>query len=256
MVLGKAALTVDLEPDWGVRGHHAYTQVLPRFLRFLEARSVRATFFVCSDLLEVSEEPVARIAERHEVASHGCSHRRLDGLSRRAAFSEVAHSRYRLLEVAPAVRGFRAPFFRRARGHFALLSAAGYEYDSSVGSIWPGPQNGWLGMPAARHCAAVAELPTGSLAGGFAPLSLTYLRLLAPLADRLLPTGGIRILYMHLHEFLPPETAGLLPRPLRAVLTRNCGEVAWHVLERALKRLDCQYVTCADLAREGRESTG
>ncbi|NIM71500.1 MAG: hypothetical protein GTO48_13895, partial [Xanthomonadales bacterium] len=51
-------LTVDLEPDWGVHGTRAYREITPRFLDFLQARGIGATFFVVSDLLDVTEEPV------------------------------------------------------------------------------------------------------------------------------------------------------------------------------------------------------
>ncbi|MGD2175823.1 MAG: polysaccharide deacetylase family protein, partial [Candidatus Brocadiaceae bacterium] len=91
--MDRIALTVDLEPDWGVRGSRAYCDVTFQFLRFLADRGMRATFFVVSDLLDVSVEPVCAIAERNEVGSHGRSHRLLSSLSEVEVGRELRESR-------------------------------------------------------------------------------------------------------------------------------------------------------------------
>jgi hypothetical protein len=241
----RIALTVDLEPDWGIRGTQAFRTITPRFLRFLEERDMRATFFVCSDLMDESEQLVAAIAERNEVASHGRSHRPLSDMDRAEALAEMVESRRRLQQAGRPVEGFRAPFFRRGPGHFALLRRAGYAYDASMGSIMPGPANGRLAALLCPHRrGGLHEFPTSAMAGGMLPLSLTWLRLCAPLAARRLPRRPT-LVYLHLHEFLPPETARDLRPPLRQALTRNCGEPAWRILEEALDALDAEFTTCS-----------
>lgn len=249
------ALTIDVEPDWGVRGTRAFTQVTPRFLRFLERLGIRGTFFVCSSLLDVSADLVTEMAERNEIASHGCSHRPLSGLSRGEALREMRRSRRRLQKAGRPVRGFRAPFFRRCRGHAELVRSAGYAYDASVGSLMPGPRNVWLeGMDHPRRIGPQPGLPTSAAGLGILPLSLTWLRVAGPRAARAIVRPSV--FYLHLHEFLPPDTTRNLPLPLRALLGLNCGQRAWYVLEKALEKLECTFVTCWEMVEAStREET-
>jgi hypothetical protein len=243
----RIALTVDLEPDWGVAGTRAFEEVTPRFLRFLEERGMRATFFVVSDLMDASEGLVAELGRAHEIASHGCGHRLLDSLDERAARAELMASRERLEGTGHRVEGFRAPFFRRRRGLARLVREAGYRYDASMGSVMPGPWNRRLGaLPCPFRRGGIDEFPTSAMARGMLPLSLTWLRLLDPLAAGQL-RGSASMLYLHLHEFLPAETAACLPAPVRWLLTRNCGEAAWPILDRAMDALGAQFVACREL---------
>src|SRR3990172_196679 len=118
---GRIALTVDVEPDWGVGGTRALSEVGPRFLRFLEERRIRATFFVVSDLVDASPWLVAALGERNEIASHGATHRTLSSMNRDEARRELTQSRQRLQEAGAEVQGYRAPFFRRSGGFFELV---------------------------------------------------------------------------------------------------------------------------------------
>ena len=252
----RIALTVDLEPDWGMAGTRAFREVTPRFLRFLEERNMRATFFVVSDLADVDPGVIEAIAERHEIGSHGRTHAKLDRLDRAEAERELGDSRARLQEFGGPVRGFRAPFFRRCPGFGELVRGAGYEYDASRGSVIPGPHNGRLArMPSPFRDGALWGFATSAMAGGLLPLSLTWLRLCAPLAAGTLPKGA-SLVYLHLHEFLAAETARCLSAPLRHVLTRNCGERAWGILDGALARLGAEFTTCGELLDERLSANG
>ncbi len=249
------ALTVDLEPDWGVRGTRALREITPVFLRFLEERGIAATFFIVSDLLETSSGLVAAIAERNEVGSHGCSHRLLGSLCDGEARRELKESRQRLEDVAGAVRGFRAPFFQRRPAFFRMLRKAGYSYDASLGSVLPGPVNGRLarlGCPFRRG--DLYEFPTAAMWGGMMPLSLTWLRILAPASLAQLP-GSASLLYLHLHEFLSAETAACLPARTRWLLTRNCGRTAWRILDEALEALGGRFTTCGSILDATRDDS-
>jgi hypothetical protein len=114
-----------------------------------------------------------------------------------------------------------------------------------MGTVVPGPANAYLGSLACPHRrGGLPEFPTSAMAGGMLPLSLTWLRLSAPLAARSLPRRP-GLIYLHLHEFLPPETACDLSPPLRRMLTRNCGEPAWGILDQALNALDAEFTTCS-----------
>ena len=189
------------------------------------------------------------------MASHTATHARLDRVGGAGVRRELRESRLRLEDFGSPVRGIRAPFFARGPAWFRRVKEAGYEYDASLGSVWPGPQNFRMGaQPCPHRRAGVWELPASAMAGGLLPFSLTYLRLCYPVSPGMLPRRP-SVFYMHLHEFLPPETASGLGWPLRAALTRNCGGAAWDILARALDALEADLVTCYDLVRE-RECEG
>jgi hypothetical protein len=241
-----------------MHGTRAYRQVTPRFLRFLEERGFRATFFVVSDLLDVSEDIVAGLGEGHEVASHGASHALLNERSREEAMAELRYSRERLEAVVGPVEGFRAPFFSRCGEMTRLLREAGYRYDASLGSVYPGPHNRRLhGLECPYRQDGFWQFPTSAMCGGMFPLSLTWLRLLGPMPPGQMPRSA-KLIYLHLHEFLPGETASCLPTHLRHLLTRNCGERAWGILDRALEALGGEFTTCRALLKraehEGRKT--
>ena len=246
----RMVLTVDLEPDWGMTGTAAFRRITPRFLRFLERRAIRATFFVVSDLVDVDASLIAALGQRNEIASHGRLHRALNGSRKVEWERQLRESKERLEETGQRIEGFRAPFFRTPPGWLAQARNAGYRYDASMGSVFPGPQNGWLDrLPCPHLREGVYEFPTSAMCHGMLPFSLTYLRLTYPLALRCLPRAP-SMLYIHLHEFLPAETASVMPFHLRSLLTRNCGERAWGILEQCLDALDCEFATCTEIMNE------
>ena len=91
-----------------------------------------------------------------------------------------------------------------------------------------------------------------TLSDGMSPFCLTWLRLFAPFGLALLRPRA-RMFYLHLHEFLPADTAGRVSPRLRPLLTRHCGERAWGFLGAALDRVRGERVTCSEwLRRRGR----
>jgi len=248
----RIALTVDLEPDWGLRGTQAFREVTPRFLRFLEDRGMRATFFVVSDLMDTSADMVAELGKRNEIGSHGRDHGTMKGMSERAMRATLTESRQRLSLTGHPVQGFRAPFFRADADLHRLVEECGYRYDASMGTVMPGLHNRRLAALACpTRIDGLYEFPTSAMAWGMLPLSLTWLRVFWPWSAGRLPRSA-SLIYLHLHEFLPPETAIGLPWPLRSVLTRNCGEAAWDVLDRALGQLNAECTTCASILNDSR----
>ncbi len=106
-------------------------------LEFLEARSVKGTFFVLGRLAEALPQVVRAIAgQGHEIASHGFEHLRLYNLPRPRVEQTVADSRKMLEDVSgSSVKGFRAPDFSINGQTLYILDsiqAAGYQYDSSL----------------------------------------------------------------------------------------------------------------------------
>jgi hypothetical protein len=232
-------LTVDVERDWAARDTQGITACLPRFLDMLDRRGATATFFVVADLVDLVR-PLLPPGGRHEVASHGLTHRRLTDLTDDEVHQEVGRSKERLEAAGYRVDGFRAPFWASPPGLAGALVDAGYGYDASAGRMVPSLRR-VTGRPSAAG-EGLATVGSSVLRDGRTPLSLTYLRLLHPLGRRLVPDGTQQV-SCHLHELLD-DAAGWadLPRPLRRLHSRNCGEPAWRLLDGLLA--DRPAVSC------------
>ena len=243
------AITVDVEPDWGISGCRAVQSALPRLCERLAAHNARATFFVVTDLLEECGATLRQCLEGHEVASHGLSHRRLDVLTEIDALAEMRDSRLRLEEFfGRPVSGFRAPFLRPARMEWwRLLRQAGYAYDSSVGSVSPSQRNIHPSWWSPQVHDGIIELPMTTLRGGWVPFNLTYLRLLHPLGTRLMHPEA-RLFFLHLHELADRRLARVLPLRLRLPLRRRVGKPAWKLLEKVLENYGASATTCSEMA--------
>lgn len=155
------ALSVDVE-DWFQVG--AFERVIrkedwPRYevrvesntdavLQLFADADVKATFFTLGWVADRFPALIRRIAEQgHEVASHGCDHKRVFQMTPEEFASDIAASKARLEDAGGvAVTGYRAPNFsidKRTPWAHAALSEAGYLYSSSVAPLahdhygWP-----------------------------------------------------------------------------------------------------------------------
>ena len=242
-------LTVDVEPDWGISGHQCILQTLPRFRELLQKLRIPATFFVVADLVDQCGDMLRQELQNCEVASHGLTHQILATLPRDDISRELTQSRQKLEDFFNRpVTGFRAPFLKPPPNWFTALEAAGYKYDSSEGNVAPSPSNRSPTHWQMKKHGSVVEIPVTSLRTGWIPLSLTYLRLLAP-AGRRLVSPDSTILYLHLHELADPTRAQLLRWPMRTLLRRNAGEPAWAILEKTLIPFAARARTCDEVSR-------
>ena len=252
-------LTIDTEPDWGIRGWDAVRQALPVLLERLAARRAAATFFIVGNAVDAAPEVLAGIQPPHEIGSHGLTHRPMNTLPERELHAELADSRKKLEDFfRRPVRGVRAPFFRTSPVWLEQVASAGYEYESSLGSVWPGPPNLAPGRWTPRCEQGVWRLPITTFRDGVTPFCLTYLRL-APWVFRHLIHPDAGMFYFHLHEFLSPETAAVLPSPVfRALIRRNAGDRAWRLLDELLER-GKTFATCSDFLdawKQGQPAAG
>jgi len=245
-------LTVDVEPDWGISGTRAVREVLPWLCDLFERHGARGTFFVVGELLSSCRDALERAARMHEIGSHGLSHRRLKGMADEAVEMELKESRRVLSEgLDREVVGFRAPFLETPVGWFERLREAGYRYDSSWGSVAPSLRGVRPGRWKVTEHDGVAEIPTTTLRMGVIPFSLTYLRLLWPLGERLISPRA-RMVFLHPHELAERGLAGVLSVPLRWILRVGAGERARRIIERLVRRIGPRGITCSDfLARYG-----
>jgi polysaccharide deacetylase family protein (PEP-CTERM system associated) len=108
-----------------------------RLLALLERHGVSATFFVLAWIAERHPGLIRTIVgSGHELASHGCDHRRLVGMDAHAVAEDLRRSKQILEDVGGvAVRGYRAPTFSIGKSNLwvhGLLRKAGFAYSSSI----------------------------------------------------------------------------------------------------------------------------
>jgi peptidoglycan-N-acetylglucosamine deacetylase len=123
--------------DWlDVMTHQAFgpRTGVPRILRLLERRGIRATFFVPGFTAERWPDTVRAVRDAgHEIAHHGYLHEWSRGVT-----PEVEEARLirgldaldRIAGVRPV--GYRAPMWQISRDLPGILAANGFDYDSGL----------------------------------------------------------------------------------------------------------------------------
>jgi polysaccharide deacetylase family protein (PEP-CTERM system associated) len=166
--------TVIAREDWNALEHRVEANT-DRVLELFDGGGVKATFFTLGWVAERYPALMRRIADAgHEVASHGCDHKRVFSMTPEAFRADITRARA-VLEDASAQRvvGYRAPSFsidQRTPWAHAILAEAGYAYSSSVAPIGH-DHYGWADAPRAAYRpiagAELIELPvtTGKFLG-------------------------------------------------------------------------------------------
>ncbi len=127
------AFTVDLEPDCPpfLKGFRGVEQGMPALLELLARARVVATFFTTGEVATKYPAIVEQlVAEGHELACHGMTHRAFTELDRATARFEIEESSRILREFAP-VTSFRAPYLKFPGEYVSMLEENGFELDSS-----------------------------------------------------------------------------------------------------------------------------
>lgn len=127
------AFTVDLEPDCPpfLQGFRGIDHGAPALLDLLDSEGVSATFFTTGEVASRSPQIVERlVAEKHELACHGMTHRAFTSLDHDEARREIEQSAAILRRFAE-VTSFRAPYLRFPPAYVELLEANGFTLDSS-----------------------------------------------------------------------------------------------------------------------------
>ena len=213
--------SVDVEdPRLSIEGGESLAPRVPElietYLDFLEAREVRATFFVVGEVARRHPEMVKRIASAgHEIACHSDRHVVL-GDQDPSSFRADLLRNVEAIEAAGVDRpiGYRAPCFsltKQSCWAYPILAELGFSYSSSVLPA-PSPLHGWAGFgPDPRSIANVLELPV-SLHSRWLPLPLggVYLRVLPmPLIvaafRRRRRLGQAVLSYVHPYDIDPDE---------------------------------------------------
>lgn len=127
------AFTVDVEPDCPpfLSGFRGIEHGMPALLDLLHEKDVRGTFFTTGEVARRYPQVVSRIvADGHELACHGMTHRAFTSLAAGDARDEIACSTAILRDHAP-VTSFRAPYLRFPSDYLPMLEDAGFTLDSS-----------------------------------------------------------------------------------------------------------------------------
>jgi len=238
---GRLVLTIDVERDWDGTDTRGIDEALPWLLERLRHHGATATFFVVADLTH-QVRAVLDPAGPHEVGSHGLTHERLDRIGHDAVRRELTESKSRLEQAGYLVEGFRAPYFAAPPDLSEMVSEAGYRYDASEGRLWPS-----IRRQSSEDPISPRRVVTSTLRDGRTPLSLTWLRMLHPVAIRSLPASGTSVLYLHLHELLD-DTPGwmALAAGLRHVHRRGSGARARSIVDHLLANRRGDVVSCRD----------
>jgi len=124
------------DPAW--RGFPSYLDVaVPRILAFLQARSLKISFFIVGQdaALERNRAPLRALAEAgHEIANHSFNHEPwLHLYSEEQLDAELARAEQHI-EAATGVHpiGFRGPGFSLSNTTLRVLAKRGYLYDATV----------------------------------------------------------------------------------------------------------------------------
>lgn len=108
-----------------------------RILALLAGAQTRATFFTLGWVAQRYPALVRRVvAHGHEIASHGCEHRRANEQTRTAFLEDIRTAKALLEDIAGSeVKGYRAPSFSVGPANpwgFDCMREAGYRYSSSI----------------------------------------------------------------------------------------------------------------------------
>lgn len=218
------ALTVDVEDwyqsTWDLDAPIPYrvVQNTERLLDLFDECEVKATFFVLGLVCEKYPRLIAEIDARdHELATHGYSHRPVNGMSRTEFAEDVRRSLDLIRDVTgKPVYGYRAPDFTidlRSLWALEVLVENGIRYDSSVFPVRT-PRygiQGWYRFPhriGLNGHSTIIEFPLSTLQLGGQPVPFVgggYSRLLPSWLTEL----GIRrinraqqsaVVYLHPYE--------------------------------------------------------
>jgi len=130
----RVALTFDVERDCPPISETTVglERGLPKVLEILDKYDITATFFTTGDVARLFPGVIKKIAEKHEIASHGYHHKRFDYVTAREE-AEIRQSKQLLESITKKkVLGFRAPRFLVCKELYQVLPKLGFKYDSSI----------------------------------------------------------------------------------------------------------------------------
>jgi peptidoglycan/xylan/chitin deacetylase (PgdA/CDA1 family) len=137
------------------KGRFASKVAIPRILKLLDEKGIKATFFVPGWTADNYPESVEDIISKgHEVAAHGYAHEKLIELSYDAERETFVKSLFALEKFDIMPKGFRAPYWEISERTIDFLVEMEFEYDSNFmdsdmpySLIWRGKNTGLIELP-------------------------------------------------------------------------------------------------------------
>jgi peptidoglycan/xylan/chitin deacetylase (PgdA/CDA1 family) len=129
----EVALTVDVEPDCPpyLSTWRGIEEGMPKLLDLFAGENIKATFFTTGETARRFPQAVRAIVDgRHELGSHGVTHRSFVKISDADAAWEISYSLKLLREFGP-VTSFRAPYLQFPDRFVSLLEQQEVTRDSS-----------------------------------------------------------------------------------------------------------------------------
>lgn len=115
------------------QGTYGAKVAIDLILHLLSDKGVKATFFVVGRVAERYPDKVRRIvAEGHEVALHGYTHRSPSSLTREEEEDELGRTLAILRDLGADPVGYRSPSWDFSENTLPLLAAAGVSYSSNM----------------------------------------------------------------------------------------------------------------------------
>jgi len=115
------------------QGTYGAKVAIDLILRMLAQKAMHATFFVPGRVAERHPEKVRRIiADGHEVAVHGYTHRSPSNLTRGEEEDELTRALAILRDLGADPVGYRSPSWDFSENTLPLLAAAGLSYSSNM----------------------------------------------------------------------------------------------------------------------------
>lgn len=197
----------------------------------LDRLDISATLFTTANFAAHHPDVMRRLAQRHEIASHGYWHSRFE-------LDDLAKSRQTLQKITgQSIDGFRRA--RLAATDRAAIAAAGYRYNSSENPIWlPGRYNHLFGPRTAYRTGDLLNVPISASPWLRVPLFWLAFKNL-PLAvirhasRRTLRHDGYLNIFFHPWEFIDLAAFPALPWYVR----RHSGQAMIDRLESYLRWL-------------------
>lgn len=197
--MGRTAVTVDFEYDWGGRRPtiQAITETLPKVLSLLEQNKSKATFFISTETLPETREAILEISNAgHEIASHGHVHMTpYNSFSETELREQIKKSKHLLEDlIGKPVVGFRTPQFRKHNATEKILHELGFLYDSSSVAVSMGGRY----EKRQYETGLIPQIPVSSIRSRF-PAGIKWINLFG--TGTLNPSEDF-VVYLHLFDLL------------------------------------------------------
>lgn len=240
-------MTVDVEYDYETESSESVVSIVPRILEYFRNKGITATFFVLGSIAEKYPHIIKDIAKEHEVASHCYDHIALSSLSPDEQKNQLEKGRNAIEKFGIKCTGIRAPFYMAGKSHFELVRKAGFEYDSSISTFFPGRYSNLFASSKPFRKEGIIELPVPNWLPLFPPSGLSYYRFFYPFSKVFrLPY----MIYLHPCEFMEATITRNLPSLVRKMYAKNQGERAWELFTGLIESSQCRWTSCSTYIKE------